>query len=146
MAGGEERDGAQYRDDVLIDSESLPWTTVSPTLDVRMLNWDPSSGAYALLMRYKAGAVVGPHRHLAPAEFYVVSGRMVYEAGTAGPGFWGIEPTGAVHAATQFPEQTVLLFRCAGATARLDETGKVIGIVEGRDWHALCAGTRAPSA
>lgn len=136
------RIGEAVQNDVLLDTGALPWKTVSPMLDVQMLHWDPTSGAYTLMMRYKAGAVAGPHRHLAQAEYYVVSGLMTYEAGTAGPGAWGIEPTGAVHAATSFPEDTLLLFRCAGATAGLNEDGTLRGIIEGRNWYELCTGKR----
>lgn len=132
------------QDDILIDTGAKGWARVSPSLEVQLLHWDRSSGGYALLMRYPAGAVALPHRHLAPAEFFVLSGRMDYEAGTAGPGFWGLEPTGATHRATRFPEETVLLFRCAGATARLNAEGGVIGIVDGQTWHDLCAGAGSP--
>lgn len=139
MINAEPPAGAAQQNDVLLDPAALPWVRVSPTLELRLLHWDRDSGAYTLMMRYAAGAVIGPHRHLAAAEFYVVSGRMVYVAGEAGPGFFGVEPKDAVHMATRFPEETVLLFRCGGATERLDESGKVIGRVEGRDWHAICS-------
>jgi hypothetical protein len=135
--------GAYRVNDFLVDTAALAKARVSPMLEVQMLHWDPAGGSYSIMMHYKAGAVAGPHRHLAPAEFYVVSGLMEYEAGTAGPGFWGVEPNGAVHQATRFPEDTVLLFRCAGATARLDAEGNVIGVVEGRHWYELCAGAGA---
>jgi hypothetical protein len=128
--------------DLLIVPGSVGWTRASPGLEFQMLNWDPASGAYALLMRYRAGWVASSHRHLAPAEFYVISGIMTYGAGAAPAGSFGVEPTGAVHTETRFVEDTLLLFRSAGPVAALDAAGRVTGVVEGRNWFELAAGER----
>jgi hypothetical protein len=134
--------GAGRPNDLLIVPESLPWTRASPGLEFQMLNWDPASGAYAIMMRYSAGWVASTHRHLAPAEFYVVSGLMVYGAGAAPAGSFGIEPTGAVHTETRFPEDTLLLFRSAGPVAALDADRRVTAVIEGRNWFELATGQR----
>lgn len=128
--------------DLLIDTATLPWVRVFDGLEIQMLNWDPSSGAYALMMRYKAGYVAPRHRHLAPAEFYVISGHMTYAAGSATAGSWGVEPTGIEHDRTSFLEDTVLLYRAAGAIVALDDDGNTLNVIEGRTLYELSTGVR----
>jgi quercetin dioxygenase-like cupin family protein len=125
--------------DVLVATAALPWKPLRETIAFKLLHWDAATGAFAVLYRFAAGARVARHRHLAPAEYYVLSGTMDYRAGRATAGTWGLEPTGAVHEETAFPEETTLLYRAAGPTVLLDDADAPLAIVDGamlaRLWH-----------
>lgn len=129
--------------DRLQDTNSGDWAQITPEFAIQMLHYDAASGAYSMMMRVAKGYVGAAHRHLAPSEFYVVYGRMEYRAGIAGPGTWGLEPTGAVHERTTFLEDSLVFFRSDGAAAILDEEGNVQRVMEGKDWYELAKGKGA---
>jgi anti-sigma factor ChrR (cupin superfamily) len=116
--------------DLLIDTEAVPWKPLADGIAFKLLHADQASGAYAVLYKFAAGARLPRHKHFAPAEYYVLRGRMEYRAGVAVAGAWGLEPTGAVHDSTLFHEETVLLYRAYGALGQIDADGNVLRIVD----------------
>ena len=67
------------------------------------------------------GTVEGPHKHLAGAHAYVISGQLQVRDGTLDAGDYVYEPSGILHDATTALEDTTYLFICNGAVLFFDE-------------------------
>ena len=87
-----------------------------------------------------AGQVNPPHVHLGPADFFVLSGRLEYRGGAAGPGAYVREPAGAVHDATTTPVETVYLANVQGPIAFFGPDGTISHVSTGEQirkrWQA----------
>ena len=123
----------------LIDPESRPWVSGGNGTWFKMLRVSAETGAWSALIRAEAGTVNAPHRHLGPADFYVISGTMDYRGGRASAGQWVYEPAGAVHDATSHPEETVYLANVHGPIAFHGPDGEVVSVVDGPAMQALLA-------
>jgi anti-sigma factor ChrR (cupin superfamily) len=75
----------------------------------------------------RGGAAEPPHFHLGAGEFIVLSGELRYASGTARPGDYGYEATGAHHEKTHAVEETVIVYVGHGPLAMLDEAGRIRG-------------------
>lgn len=72
-----------------------------PDIGLKVLRVSAETGVVSLQVRHNGTA--GPHYHLGPADFLVLSGRIGYRAGPPegyGAGVWFFEPAGARHEAT----------------------------------------------
>jgi quercetin dioxygenase-like cupin family protein len=75
----------------------------------------------------------GPHKHLAGAHTYVISGKLESRAGVVNAGDYAYEPIGMVHDATTALEDTIYLFIALGPLLLFDDdafTGYV-------DWEVI---------
>lgn len=100
-----------------IDTRSVPWLTfpASPDVGLKLLRISEETGTSSMIVRHKG--VAGPHYHLAPADFMILSGRIGYRAGPPegyGPGVWFFEPAGARHEATQQLGEEDLIYTANG--------------------------------
>ncbi len=92
-----------------------------------------------MLFKQEAGSFVPPHKHLGPADFYVLQGCIEYRGGVAKAGHFGREPLGAVHERTSFPEETIYLFTSYGPLAMHGPNGEIVGVTDAELWHRLYA-------
>ena len=115
--------------DILVQSDQLPWLSLVEGFEIRILRTSAETGDWTVLLKCEQGSSFARHRHYGAGEYYVISGRMEYRAGTAVTGDYGYEPLGAVHDKTSFPEETLLLFTNHGPVMFLDEEDNVIGIL-----------------
>lgn len=86
-----------------IDTRALEFfvNPEDPDIGLKVLRVSPETGVVSLHVRHNG--VAGPHYHLGPADFLVLSGHIGYRAGPSegyGPGVWFFEPAGARHEAT----------------------------------------------
>ena len=77
--------------DLLIDTESLPWIPIGEGSAMKVLRASSETGYWSSIIKSAAGSVFPAHRHLGAADFYVLEGAIEYRAGTARAGFWGYE-------------------------------------------------------
>jgi hypothetical protein len=71
--------------DTLVRSEA-PWIEQSPTARVKVLWIGRETGTFALLIHWKKGHVAAPHKHLAGAHAYVISGKLQVRGGVLNAG------------------------------------------------------------
>jgi anti-sigma factor ChrR (cupin superfamily) len=116
---------------VLVDTNDLAWVQLEPDTAYKLLWTSEESGAWTMLVRADAGATNARHRHLGPADFFVLSGQIDYAGGSAGPGCWLYEPVGAVHDRTSHPVDTVYLANVRGPLEILDDDGRTITVIDG---------------
>jgi len=106
--------------DTLVPANS-PWIEQSPTAKMKVLWVGRETGTFALLIHWKKGHVASPHKHLAGAHAYVISGKLQVRNGTLDAGDYVYEPSGILHDATTALEDTTYLFICEGAILFFDE-------------------------
>ena len=115
----------------LVDTDDMPWTRLPDGADYKLLWTSEETGAWTMLVSAPAGTTNGRHRHLGPADFFVIKGRIDYVGGSAGPGAWLYEPAGAVHDKTSHPEDTVYLANVRGPLEILGPKDEVVAVVDG---------------
>jgi quercetin dioxygenase-like cupin family protein len=108
--------------DTLVRADA-PWIEQSPNARMKVLWVGRETGTFALLIHWKKGHVAAPHKHLAGAHAYVISGRIQVRDGVLGPGDYVYEPDGILHDATTALEDTTYLFICNGAVLFFDDNG-----------------------
>lgn len=124
----------------LIDAGALEWTATGEGAWIKVLHVDEGTGQWTALFKQAAGTFVPPHKHLGRAEFYVFEGRLDYRGGSAGPGHFGIEPLGAVHEKTSFPEETTYLLTAYGPLAMYADDGSIAYVLDHEAMKALLPG------
>ena len=129
----------------LIDPDELDWIETGSGNAMKVLRVSEETGSWTALIKAAAGTVNARHRHLGPADFYVISGSIEYRGGFARAGSWVYEPAGVVHEATSHPEETVYLANVHGPIAMLDEHDKVVRVSDGSSMAKLQAMHAAPS-
>ena len=108
--------------DTLVRSDA-PWIEQSPISRVKVLWVGRETGTWASLHHWKKGYVAPPHKHLAGAHAYVLSGKLQVRDGVLNAGDYVYEPSGILHDETTALEDTTYLFICNGAVLFFDENG-----------------------
>ena len=100
--------------DTLVRSDA-PWVQQSPLSSVKVLWVGRETGTWASLHHWKKGYVAPPHKHLAGALAFIISGKLQVRNGVLNAGDYVYEPSGILHNATTALEDTTYL---SSATAR----------------------------
>jgi len=82
--------------DTLVRSEA-PWIQQSPMSAVKVLWVGRETGTWASLHHWKKGYTAPPHKHLAGAHAYVISGKLQVRNGVLNAGDYVYEPSGILH-------------------------------------------------
>ena len=106
--------------DTLVTADAR-WIETSPTSKMKVLWVGQETGTFALLIHWNKGHIAAPHKHLAGAHAYVISGKLQVRNGTLNAGDYVYEPSGILHDATTALEDTTYLFICNGAVLFFDE-------------------------
>ena len=121
----------------LVRAGQQEWVDTGGGNQVKVLRVSEETGSWTALFKAAAGTTNPPHRHLGPADFYVLSGSIEYRNGRAEAGDWIYEPMGALHEATHHSEETVYLANVHGPIAYFDEDGNVASVSDGGQMKAL---------
>jgi anti-sigma factor ChrR (cupin superfamily) len=124
-------------DDTLVNTDDLAWKPVGEGAWAKVLYTSAETGAWTVMLKQAADTFVPPHKHLAPADFYVLKGCIEYRGGVAKAGHFGREPLGAVHERTSFPEETIYLFTSYGPVAMYGPDGSIAGVTDAELMQAL---------
>lgn len=111
--------------EILIQTNDLPWVKMGEGVDIKVLRVSAETGYWSAIIRMQPGAIFAAHKHLAPADFLILKGKLKYRMGEAGEGAYGYEPTGAVHEITTCDEETILTFNAFGPSIFYNEDGSV---------------------
>lgn len=124
-------------EELLLNVNDLEWKLMGEGTRGKILHFSTETGAWTVLFKQEAGSFVPPHRHLAPAELYVLEGCIEYRGGVAKAGHFAREPMGAVHERTSFPEDTIYLFTSYGPLAMFGPDENIIGVTDATVMKAL---------
>ncbi len=130
--------------ELIVNVEELSWVPVGDGAWAKLLRACPETGTWTVMLKQAAGTFAPPHRHLGPADFYVLEGRIEYRGGVAEAGYFAREPMGAEHAKTSFPEETVYLFTSYGPLAMYGPDGNIAGIMDAEAWHKMLSPSKSP--
>lgn len=113
-----------------VKTETLKWKSVAPGLRMRIVRWSTETGQFTVVQHAEAGAVLPRHRHLAPAELYILKGHGVHpQTGPWGEGEYVYEHTGAIHDAFAFDNETTLLMVSHGPIVVLNDDNSIKGMM-----------------
>ena len=129
-------------EEMIVDVDSLAWMPMGEGAWGKVLRVCAETGMWTVLFKQEAGSFAPPHKHLAPADFYVLQGCIEYRGGVATAGHFAREPMGAVHERTTFPEETIYLANVHGPIAFYGEPTEEGGerpIIAISDWRGMKA-------
>lgn len=129
--------------DAVARSGEMEWIETVPGMSWMKLLWTGAeTGAWAQLIKWKKGYVAPPHKHLAAAHSFILSGSIQVRDRVLGAGDYLYEANGADHGATTALEDTEYLFISMGPAIGIDPESQAIrGYV---DWHKLGLAAQAP--
>ena len=81
---------------------------------MKILYTGSESGQWAVLLKWKAGYVAAPHKHLSASHTFILKGKLEVRDGIYSEGDYVYEPNGVLHGATKALEDTEYLFICNG--------------------------------
>ena len=106
--------------DTLVEASKTPWIEQTPLSATKVLYTGAETGTWAVLFNWKKGYVAPPHKHLAGAHAFIISGKLQVRDGVLNAGDYVYEPSGVLHDATTALEDTTYLFLCQGAVLFFD--------------------------
>jgi hypothetical protein len=83
------------------------------------------TGQWALYVHMEPGARFQAHRHEGTGQFFILSGELIYDVGTAPAGTYGFEPVFAEHSDAHCVVETEMLFLGEGAVTYFTPEGEV---------------------
>src|SRR5262249_21658633 len=91
---------------------AAPWIERSPKDKLKVLWIGRETGTWASLHHWKKGFAAPPHKHLAGAHVYILSGKLQVRTGTLNAGDYVYDPSGVLHDETKALEDATYLFIC----------------------------------
>lgn len=138
--------------DELRDTQAMPWVMVSDGIWFKLVKVLDGDAGWISLLRLRAGAVVGPHRHTGGVHGFLLRGRRQLMDGTiCDPGTYVYEPPGNVDAWSAVgAEDLVSLFLVHGSVEYLSDDGEVTfretAASKRASWDEFCRQHAGPSA
>ena len=127
--------------EILIQTEDMNWGVMGDGIGIKVLRVSEETGQWTALIRQDAGATFAPHKHLAPADFYVLKGALEYRMGRAPAGSFAYEPLGAIHDETTCSEETIYIFTAHGHVIFYNEDGSVSQVLSHENILGIVNGT-----
>lgn len=102
------------------------WRPLAPGIAMQVLRLSQETGHFTVIIKANSGSVLPRHRHLAPAEIYILSGNGTHpQTGRFEKDDYIYERSGALHDAVVFDEPVKLLMVSYGPSAFLDDQDQV---------------------
>lgn len=123
--------------EMIVNVEKIDWMPLGEGAWGKVLRVCAETGSWTVMLKQEKGSFVPPHKHLGPADFYVLSGCVEYRGGVARAGDFAREPLGAVHERTSFPEDTIYLFTAYGPIAMYGPEGNILFVTDAEAMQGL---------
>lgn len=108
-------------------NESSNWFNLAPGVLIHILRVSTETGHFTTLVKASAGSTLPRHRHLGPAEVYILLGSGEHpQTGEFSVGDYIYETSGALHEEVEFQEDVELLMISQGPSAFLDKNDRVL--------------------
>lgn len=127
--------------DLIINIADVETHELGEGTSIRLLRYSEETGDWVLWVSMQPGATFAPHWHLGHGQYFVVSGELIYDVGSAPAGTFGYEPIGSRHSQARCEVPTEYLFMGHGAVAFTDDAGEVRFILNHEFLRDLTAGT-----
>ena len=129
------------QNEILTQTEDMTWNVMGDGIGIKVLRVSEETGQWTALIRQDAGSTFAPHKHLAPADFYVLKGALEYRMGRAPAGSYAYEPLGAIHDETTCSEETMYIFTAHGPVIFYNEDGSVSQVLSHENILEIVNGT-----
>lgn len=114
-----------------IHCDELPWLPLADRISVKVIKLVPETGGYSVIIKADQGGVLPKHKHLGPAEIFILKGSGVHpQTGVFAQGDYVSERNGALHDALTFEEDTELLMISSGPSAFLSPANDVMFMMD----------------
>ena len=111
--------------DILANVNELDWLDVGGGTQFKVLRICEKTGQWALYVHMDPGAHFQAHRHEGTGQFFILSGELIYDVGSAPAGTYGFEPVFAEHRHAHCLVETEMLFLGDGAVTYFTPEGKI---------------------
>ena len=111
--------------DLLANIHELEWLDVGGGTQFKILRLCEKTGQWALYVHMEPGARFQAHRHEGTGQFFIMSGELIYDVGTAAQGTYGVEPIFAEHRDAHCVVETEMLFLGEGAVTYFTPEGEI---------------------
>ncbi len=110
--------------DTIVASANMDWIETEKDMAyMKILYTGSESGQWAVLLKWNAGYVAAPHKHLSASHTFILKGKLEVRDGVYNAGDYIYEPNGVLHGATKALEDTEYLFICNGPVLFYDDDG-----------------------
>ena len=127
--------------DILANIHQLDWLDVGGGTQFKVLRLCEKTGQWALYVHMEPGARFQAHRHEGTGQFFVLSGELIYDVGTAPAGTYGFEPVFAEHRDAHCVVETEMLFLGEGAVTYFTPEGDIDYVFNAKSLLAAQEGT-----
>jgi len=127
--------------DILANIHQLDWLDVGGGTQFKVLRLCEKTGQWALYVHMDPGARFQAHRHEGTGQFFILSGELIYDVGTAPAGTYGFEPVFAEHRDAHCVVETEMLFLGEGAVTYFTSEGDVDYVFNAKSLLAAPEGT-----
>ena len=127
--------------DILANIHQLDWLDVGGGTQFKVLRLCEKTGQWALYVHMDPGARFQAHRHEGTGQFFILSGELIYDVGTAPAGTYGFEPVFAEHRDAHCVVETEMLFLGEGAVTYFTPEGDIDYVFNAKSLLAAQEGT-----
>ena len=111
--------------DLIVNLKDAPVHELGVGTTIQLLRYSEETGDWVLWVTMQPGATFAPHWHLGHGQYFVTTGELLYDVGSAPAGTYGYEPIGSRHNEARCEVKTEYLFMGHGAVAFTDAAGAV---------------------
>ena len=111
--------------DILANVNELDWLDVGGGTQFKVLRICEKTGQWALYVHMDPGAQAQAHRHEGTGQFFILSGELIYDVGSAPAGTYSLEPVFAEHRHAHCLVETEMLFLGDGAVTYFTPEGEI---------------------
>jgi len=127
--------------DILANIHQLDWLDVGGGTQFKVLRLCEKTGQWALYVHMDPGARFQAHRHEGTGQFFILSGELIYDVGTAPAGTYGFEPVFAEHRDAHCVVETEMLFLGEGSVTYFTPEGDIDYVFNAQSLLAAQEGT-----
>jgi ChrR Cupin-like domain len=115
---------------MLVDINKIDWVSLGEGVKFKLLRYCDVTGDWTLYVQMQPLVKFGRHKHITPAEFFILKGELVFERGSAKAGVYAYEEIGEIHEEAGGAEVTEFLYFGHGPVSFIDKDDKVLFIAD----------------
>lgn len=112
------------------DINKIDYVSLGEGVRFKLLRFCKVTGDWVLYVEMQPGVKFGRHKHISPAEFFVLKGHLKFEGGSARAGVYAYEEIGEIHEEACGEEVTEFLYFGHGPVAFIDQDDKLLFIAD----------------
>ena len=115
---------------MLADINQIDWVPLGEGVKFRLLRYCDVTGDWVLYVQLQPHVKFGRHKHITPAEFFIMKGELLFERGSAKAGVYGYEEIGEIHEEACGAVETEFLYFGHGPVAFINAQDELLFIAD----------------